>query len=206
MTWPAMTRRPMRRNRLSTSRSERQRADDDTGVGDATGHHDVGTGSSGIPRFPMHRGMRLPSAGCRGRVRLPCRGGRRRPRRRSSRRNRASPNASTSPRGLSPPALATIFTPLSSASPRQSSACRRKVLAVATGRVLHSVASEDEHGQLGEVVTGEVVEVSSFEHLPHRGQSISVETGAVAYTYGHAFSRPACLVPVREGLRRLGRW
>ena len=50
---------------------------------------------------------------------------------------------------------------------------------VAGRRVLHLVAAEDEHGQLGEVVAGEHVELAALEHLAHRGQPVAVEARAV---------------------------
>ena len=51
---------------------------------------------------------------------------------------------------------------------------------VAERGILHLVAPEDEHGQLGEVVAGEHVEGAALEHLAHRGEAVAVEAGAVA--------------------------
>jgi hypothetical protein len=51
---------------------------------------------------------------------------------------------------------------------------------VAGGRVGRPVAPEDQHGQLGEVVAGEHVQLAALEHLPHRGEPVAVEPGAVA--------------------------
>ena len=55
---------------------------------------------------------------------------------------------------------------------------------VAERGVLHRVLAEDQHRQLGEVVTGEAVEAlpvgAALEHLAHRGQPVAVEAGAVA--------------------------
>ncbi|CAB4937281.1 unannotated protein [freshwater metagenome] len=173
-------------------------ADDDTGVGDATGHHDVGTG---VQAF--HDSPRTEVGVCRQRAaeaEFACpaeevvavhvgdlRAG-------IELLQRLDQSARIESAGIGHDLHALVEC--------QSEAVLglpQKGFGVATGRVLHSVASENEHGQLGEVVTGEVIEVSSLEHLPHRGQSISVETGAVAYTYGHAFSRPALSRPCPGG-------
>ena len=43
------------------------------------------------------------------------------------------------------------------------------------------VAGQDQHGELGQVVTGEVVELARGEHLVHRRQPVTVETRAVTY-------------------------
>ena len=55
---------------------------------------------------------------------------------------------------------------------------------VAEARVLHRVLAEDQHGELGEVVAGEDVEAlavtGALDHLAHRGQAVAVEAGAVA--------------------------
>jgi hypothetical protein len=40
--------------------------------------------------------------------------------------------------------------------------------------------SEDEHGQLCEVVTGEDVELSALEHLPEGGGTVAIKAGSVA--------------------------
>ena len=52
-------------------------------------------------------------------------------------------------------------------------------LGVAAFGVLHPVAAEDQHGQLGQVVTGEVIQVAAGEHLAHRGVPVAVEPRAV---------------------------
>ena len=51
---------------------------------------------------------------------------------------------------------------------------------VAERRVLQLVAAEDQHGQLGEVVAGQHVELAAVEHLAHRREPVAVEAGAVA--------------------------
>ena len=40
---------------------------------------------------------------------------------------------------------------------------------------LHPVAAEDEHGQFGQVVPGQIVQFAAGEHLPHRGVPVAVE-------------------------------
>ncbi len=55
---------------------------------------------------------------------------------------------------------------------------------VAERGVLHGVATEDEHRQLGEVVAGEDVQRPALQHLAHRGQPVAVEAGAVADPQG----------------------
>ncbi len=50
--------------------------------------------------------------------------------------------------------------------------------------VLQPVAAEDEHGQLGEVVTGEDVEGAAGEHLAQGVEAVAVETGGVADAEG----------------------
>ena len=57
-------------------------------------------------------------------------------------------------------------------------------LGVAGRRVLHHVATEDEHRQLGEVVAGQVVELAALEHLAHRRQAVAVVAGAVPDPHG----------------------
>lgn len=51
-------------------------------------------------------------------------------------------------------------------------------------RVLEAVAAQDEHGQLGEVVAGEDVELAAGEHLAHGFETVAVEAGGVAYAEG----------------------
>src|SRR5699024_8542042 len=60
-------------------------------------------------------------------------------------------------------------------------------------RVLHRVLAQDQHGELGQVVTGEDVQRAALELLPHRREAVAVEAGAVADPegLGHAVaSRP----------------
>jgi hypothetical protein len=51
--------------------------------------------------------------------------------------------------------------------------------------VLQLVAAEDEHGQLGEVVAGEDVELAAGEHLADGVEPVAVEPGGVADTEDH---------------------
>src|SRR5690606_25689815 len=51
---------------------------------------------------------------------------------------------------------------------------------VAPAGVLHQVTAEDEHGQLGQVVTGQVVQLTTGELLLHRREPVAVEAGGVA--------------------------
>ena len=53
-------------------------------------------------------------------------------------------------------------------------------LGIAELRILGPVAGQDQHGQFGQVVAGEVVEVTAFEHLPHGRDAVTVEPRAVA--------------------------
>lgn len=46
-------------------------------------------------------------------------------------------------------------------------------------RVLHPVPAEDEHGQLGEIVTGQDVERAAGEHLAQCVEAVTVEAGGV---------------------------
>lgn len=50
--------------------------------------------------------------------------------------------------------------------------------------VLQPVPSQDEHGQLGEVVTGEEVQLTAGEHLAEGVEAVAVEAGGVAYAEG----------------------
>ena len=52
-------------------------------------------------------------------------------------------------------------------------------LGVAAVGVLHPVAAQDEHGQLGQVVTGQEVQFAAGQHLLHGREAITVEAGAV---------------------------
>ena len=109
------------------------RSDDHRGVGDPARDHDVGAPTRAPARSRRRRGRRSRSARppdrARRRVAPGCR---RRPRR--SRGGRpcsagSSSSFATRPAGLRPPAFATIRTPFSSASPRQSETCRTNVRA-----------------------------------------------------------------------------
>ena len=51
---------------------------------------------------------------------------------------------------------------------------------VAEAGVLELVAAEDEHGELGEVVAGDDVQLAALELLAHRAEPVAVEAGAVA--------------------------
>ncbi len=46
--------------------------------------------------------------------------------------------------------------------------------------VLHPVLAQDQHGQLSQVVTGQVVEFTTGKHLGHGTDPVAVETTAVA--------------------------
>ncbi len=121
--------------------------------------------------------MSAPSQRPRGRRSSPSTwaiaGSRPRPRATSRRR-------SARPAGLRPPALATIRTPLLEGEPEAVLGLADEGAGVAERGVLHGVATEDEHRQLGEVVAGEDVQRPALEHLAHRGQPVAVEAGAVA--------------------------
>ena len=53
---------------------------------------------------------------------------------------------------------------------------------VAAFGMLHPVTTEDQHGQLGQVVTGQVVEFAANQHFAHRGEPVTVEARAVPDT------------------------
>ena len=55
-------------------------------------------------------------------------------------------------------------------------------LGVAAFGMLHPVAAENEHRQLGQVVAGQVVELATDQHFPHRGEPVTVEPRAVPDT------------------------
>ena len=57
---------------------------------------------------------------------------------------------------------------------------RQEGLGVAAVGRLGPVAGEDQHGQLGEIVAGEVVQFAAGQHLPHRREPVAVEPRAVA--------------------------
>ena len=46
--------------------------------------------------------------------------------------------------------------------------------------MFHPVAAQDQHGEFGQVVAGEVVQLAAGQHLPHRRQPVAVEPRAVA--------------------------
>ncbi|BDB44775.1 hypothetical protein IWGMT90018_52210 [Mycobacterium kiyosense] len=52
-------------------------------------------------------------------------------------------------------------------------------LGVTAFGAFHPVAAQDQHGQFGQVVPGDVVDVAAGEHLAHRRVPVAVETGAV---------------------------
>ncbi len=56
----------------------------------------------------------------------------------------------------------------------------QECLGVAAVRRLGAVAGQNQHGQLGEVVAGQVVQVAAGKHLAHRRQPVAVEARAVA--------------------------
>src|SRR3984885_8191770 len=53
-------------------------------------------------------------------------------------------------------------------------------LGVAAFGMFHPVAAEDQHGQLGQVVTGDVVELAADQHLAHRRMPVAVEARTVS--------------------------
>ena len=115
--------------RLAPAVVRDRRTDDQRGVGDPAGDDDVGAGAQG------GGDAEAAEVGVGGEGTAEVRAGvRRRPRRARSAGSSPSPRAtsrsrSARPAGLRPPALETIFTPLSRASPRQSSTWRTKVRA-----------------------------------------------------------------------------
>ena len=68
-------------------------------------------------------------------------------------------------------------------------------LRVAAVGVFHPVAAQDQHRQLGQVVAGQEIEVTTGQHLPHGGVAVAVETRAVADAHRsrHAHSCPSTL-------------
>ena len=48
-------------------------------------------------------------------------------------------------------------------------------LGITAVRTLHPVSTEDQHGQLGQIVAGQIVQLTADEHLAHRGKTIAVE-------------------------------
>ncbi|COW90080.1 Uncharacterised protein [Mycobacterium tuberculosis] len=57
-------------------------------------------------------------------------------------------------------------------------------LRVAAIGVFHAVATENQHGQLGQVVAGEIVQLAAGQHLAHGGEAVAVEARAVSDTHG----------------------
>ncbi len=53
-------------------------------------------------------------------------------------------------------------------------------LGVAAVGVLEPVAPQDEHGQLGQVVAGQDVQLATGQHLVHRGEAVAVEARGIA--------------------------
>src|SRR5690606_31964288 len=76
---------------------------------------------------------------------------------------------------------------------------------------LHPVATQDQHGQFGEIIAGEHVELPAFEHFAHGGQPVTVEPGTVAdpddvRIIGQSTHQRLRLLPLRAGKRaRAGR-
>ena len=62
----------------------------------------------------------------------------------------------------------------------------QKRLGVAAVGGLGPVASQNQHGQLGEVIAGEVVEVTAGEHFAHRRVPVAVKPRAVSDAYRRA--------------------
>ena len=102
---------------------------------------------------------------CPARARRRGRAGRRprrgRPGPSSPSRSARSRTASARPAGFSPPALATMRTPRSWRQAEAVLELAQERLGVAAVGVLHPVAAEDQHGQLGQVVAGEQVEFAA---------------------------------------------
>ena len=59
--------------------------------------------------------------------------------------------------------------------------------------VLPVALPQDEHGELGQPVAGQDVDGPTFDHLPRRGQAVTVETRAVgdAERFGHGRQVPS---------------
>ncbi len=53
-------------------------------------------------------------------------------------------------------------------------------LGVAALGMFHLVAAEDQHGQLGQIIAGQVVQLAAGQHFAHSGMPISVEPRAVS--------------------------
>ena len=113
--------------------------------------------------------------------------------------------AAARPAGLSPPALVTILTPCSSARSRRVLELAEEGARVPAAGVLHPVAAEDEHGQLGEVVAGQVVERPAGEHLAHGGEPVPVEPGRSCRSELVILGSPS-LGPCRAARRTPARW
>jgi len=102
---------------------------------------------------------------------------------------RQRPQRGGQPGRIDAPALVTILTPRSSASPRQSSSWAGTSWR-SRGRVAGAVAGQDQHRQLGEIVAGQHVERTAFEHLAHRGEAVSVETEQLPIRSTHPRLQP----------------
>lgn len=76
--------------------------------------------------------------------------------------------------------------PLVESEPHAVLGLPQERLGVAEFRILQTVATEDEHRQFGEVVTGHIVQFAAFEHLAHRRQTVAVETGAIGDSHDAA--------------------
>ena len=52
---------------------------------------------------------------------------------------------------------------------------REESLGVAAVGALHPVPAQDEHGQFGQVIAGQIVQIAPGEHLLHGGKPVAVE-------------------------------
>ena len=68
----------------------------------------------------------------------------------------------------------------STAVPRHSLQLAQERPRIAEGRVAQAVAAEDQHGQLGQVVAGQHVQLAAREHLGPRVEPVAVEAGRVS--------------------------
>ena len=91
-----------------------------------------------------------------------------------------SRSASASPAGFSPPALVTMRDAPVHRDAQALLQLAQERPRVAEGRVAQPVAAEDQHGQLGQVVAGEHVQLAAGEHLRPRVEPVAVEAGRVA--------------------------
>ena len=157
--------------------------DDHRGVGDPAGDHDVGAGTQAIDDAPRPE----ISVGRQRRAEPEFLG----PRQRSSPSTWATLTSRPEPLGQlahrdgQPGGVEPARVGDDPHAPVQCGAqavleLREERLGIAAVGRLRAVAGEDQHGQLGEIVAGEVVQVAAREHLAHRRQPVSVEARAVA--------------------------